>query len=124
MLSTPTIFFADCGSCSPICLTNAVLCVGRAGDEDRARIRDRLRDRVQKGVVFGGVPAADRIGLVMNVFGGIVRVQHELLDIGRAEMEHPRFAMIDPEDGVMMMTGHVGSFAQCRMRFAAALRMR
>src|SRR5580704_2512775 len=99
--------------------------VGRAGDEDRARIRDRLRDRVQKGVVFGGVPAADRIDLVMNVFGGIVRVQHELLDIGRAEMEHPRFAMIDPDDGVMMMmTGHMGSFAQCRMRLAAALRMR
>ena len=48
--------------------------VGRTGDEDRAGIRDRLRDRVQKGVVLGGVPAADRIGLVMNVFGGIVRV--------------------------------------------------
>jgi hypothetical protein len=49
----------------------------------------------------------------MNVFGGIVRVQHQLLDIGRAEMEHPRFAMIDPDDGVMVMTAHMGSFAQC-----------
>jgi hypothetical protein len=78
-----------------------------------------LGDRVKNGVVFGGVPAADRIGLVMNVLGGIVRVQHQLLDIGRAEMEHPRFAMIDPDDGVMVMTGHMGSFAQCRMRFAA-----
>jgi hypothetical protein len=87
--------------------------VGRAGDKDRTGIGDRLRDRMQKSMVFGGVPAADRIGLVMNVFGGIVGVQHQLLDIGRAEMKNARFAMIDPNDGVMMMDGHIGSFAQC-----------
>ena len=90
--------------------------VGRTGDEDRARIGDRLGDRVKKGLIFRGVPAADRIGLVMNVLGGIVGVLHQLLDIGRVEMEYARLAMIDPDDGVMMMTGHIGSSHNAEMR--------
>jgi hypothetical protein len=39
-------------------------------------------------------------------------------------MKHARFAVIDPDDGVMMMAGHIGSSAQCCMRFAASGRMR
>ena len=39
----------------------------------------------------------------MDVLGRMIRVQNELFDICRAEMEHPRFMVIDPNDGMMVM---------------------
>ena len=53
-----------------------------------------------------GVPAPDRIRLVMDVLGRMIRVQNESFDICRAEMEHPRFMVIDPNDGMMVMLAH------------------
>jgi hypothetical protein len=33
-------------------------------------------------------------------------MQDELLDIGRIEMKHPRFPVVDPDDGVEVMLAH------------------
>jgi hypothetical protein len=40
------------------------------------------------------------------VLGGMVRVQNELLDVRRAEMEHARFMVIDPDDGMKVVLAH------------------
>jgi|SRR4051794_28924218 hypothetical protein len=42
----------------------------------------------------------------MDVLGRMIRVQNESFDICRAEMEHPRFMVIDPNDGMMVMLTH------------------
>lgn len=47
-----------------------VLLVGRTGDENGSGIGKRVRDVLQKFVVFARVTAADRIRLVMDVANG------------------------------------------------------
>jgi hypothetical protein len=42
----------------------------------------------------------------MDVLGRMIRVQNESFDICRAEMEHPRFMVIDLNDGMMVMLAH------------------
>jgi hypothetical protein len=42
--------------------------------------------------------------------GRVVGMQHEAVDVGRAEMEHPRLMVIDPDDCVKMVGGHEGPF--------------
>jgi hypothetical protein len=36
----------------------------------------------------------------------MIRVQNEPFDVCRAEMKHPRFTMIDPNDRVLEMLAH------------------
>ena len=57
-------------------------------------------------VILGSVPAPDRVCLVMDVPGRMIRVQNESFDIRRAEMEHPRFMVIDPNDCMIVMLAH------------------
>ena len=57
---------------------------------------------MQELLVFRGVAAADGIRMVMDVYGRIVRMHHMLVRFRRIEMKHARFAMIDPDDGVIM----------------------
>ena len=82
------------------------LCIGRSRNENRAGVRHLLRDAVQKIVVSLGVPAADGTSLVMDILGRMIRMRHEFLDVGRVEMKHTRFAMIDPNDGVIVEFAH------------------
>jgi len=42
----------------------------------------------------------------MDVSGRMIRMQNELLDVCRAEMEHTRFMVIDPNDGMIVMLAH------------------
>ncbi|MGA7971176.1 MAG: hypothetical protein WCA36_00080 [Pseudolabrys sp.] len=84
-------------------LDQIVLGIARPCDEYRASVGDRLRDRVQKFLVRADFAAPHRAGLVMEMLGWVIRVQHQLVGLGRIEMEDPRFAMVDPNDGVVMM---------------------
>ena len=83
--------------------------IGRSGDENRAGVGDRLSDRLQEGVIFRRMSAADGIGLVMDVSCRVVRMQHQFFDVGRAEMKYARFLMVDPNDGVEMMLTHIAA---------------
>ena len=57
---------------------------------------------LQEGLVLRRVSAADGVRLVVDMLGRIVRVENQLVDIGRAEMKYPGLMMIDPDDGVVM----------------------
>ena len=83
------------------------LVLGRARtcDQNGAGIGDRLRHRMQEIMIAAGMPAADGACLVMNMLGRVVRMQHQLLDLGRAEMKYLCLAVIDPDDGVIMAHG-------------------
>ena len=89
-----------------MCLINSVLAFAGPVTRNRAGVRYRLSDRLQEGVILRGVPAADRVGLVVDVSGRMIRVQHEPLHVGRAEMEYARFVVIDPDDRVKMVVVH------------------
>lgn len=80
--------------------------IGRSRDEHRAGIGDRLRDSLKEIVILGGVPASDRVRLMMDVPGRVIRMQHEPLHIGGTEVEHPSFVVIDPNDRMEVMRGH------------------
>ena len=62
---------------------------------------------MKKFMIRGGVSAADRIGLVMDVLGRMLWMDDEPLDIGRTEMKNTSLPVVDPDDGVVMMGGHV-----------------
>jgi hypothetical protein len=42
----------------------------------------------------------------MDVPGRVFGVQNESFDVRRAEMEHARFMVIDPNDGMIVMLAH------------------
>jgi len=79
--------------------------IGRPGNKNRAGVGNRCSDCLEKVVILRRVPAADGICLVVDVPGRMIRVQHQPFDIRRAEMEHPRFMVIDPNNRVEML-GH------------------
>jgi hypothetical protein len=42
----------------------------------------------------------------MDVPGRMIRVLNESFDVGQAEMEHARFMVIDPYDGMIVLLAH------------------
>src|SRR5260221_8544230 len=67
---------------------------------------------LKEGVVLRGVPAPYGVCLMVDVFGGTIRMQHEPFHIGRTEMEHAGFMVIDPDDRMKVMATHgIGPFA-------------
>jgi len=72
------------------------LLVGRTGHENRARIGNCRRYPLQEGLVFGGIATADALRLVVQVLRGMVRVDHQAVDLGGVEVEDPGLVMIDP----------------------------
>jgi hypothetical protein len=42
----------------------------------------------------------------MDVAGRMIRMNNELFNVCRTEMEHARFAVIDPDDRVIMLLAH------------------
>lgn len=67
-------------------------------------------------LILRRVPAADGICLVVDVPGRMVRVQHQPFDIRRAEMEHPRFMMIDPNNRVVVRSHGMSPFEQWNLQ--------
>src|ERR1700686_2160158 len=56
----------------------------------------------------------------MDVPGRMIRVQNESFDVCRAEMEHARFMVINPNDGMIVVLVHgIGSFSFWRSMVAA-----
>jgi hypothetical protein len=82
------------------------LCVGRSGDETSACVGNGFGDGVEIVVIRGDVSAPDRVRLVMNMFGRMIRAQNEPFDIRSVEMEHTRFTVIDPDHRVIVMLAH------------------
>ena len=80
--------------------------VGRAGDQDRMRVSQSARNAVEIVLILGRFSGADTVRLVVQVFGRIVRMLHELIDALAIKVKHARFAMIDPNDGVVV-AGHL-----------------
>ena len=79
------------------------LCVRRTGNKNLARISDGLGDGMKIALIFGRMATPDRICLVMDVSGRMIRMQVQLVHVSQAEMEYPRLMMIDPDDGVIMV---------------------
>jgi hypothetical protein len=49
---------------------------------------------------------------MVDVLGRMIRMQHEPFHIGRTEVEHAGFMVIDPDDRVKVMATHgIGPFA-------------
>jgi hypothetical protein len=98
-LHQPGIMLADV-------LDQLGLGIGWSRNENRASICNRLSDSLKEGVILRGVPAPYGVGLMVDVSGRVIRVQNEPFHIGRAEMEHPCFMVIDPNDRMKVMAAH------------------
>ena len=57
---------------------------------------------MEKILILCRVPAADGIGFVVNVPGGVMGVQNQAIGVYRSEMKDSGFVMIDPYDRVVM----------------------
>ena len=90
--------------------------IGWPGNQNRAGVGNRCGDGLEKVVILRRVPAADGICLVVNVPGRMIRVQHQPFDIRRAEMEHPRFMVIDLNDRVVVLSHGMSPFEQWNLR--------
>ena len=58
-------------------------------------------------MIRADMPVSHGVGLVMDVLRRMLRPHDQSFDLGRAEMENAGLAMIDPDDGVVVMSGHV-----------------
>jgi len=81
--------------------------VRRAGDENGIGVGESFDDGMKVLMICSSVTAPDRIGLVMDVFGRMLWMDDEPLDIGRTEMKNTSLPVVDPDDGEEMMGGHV-----------------
>ena len=87
--------------------------IGWPRNENRAGVCDRLSDSLKEGVILGGVPAPYGVCLMVDVLGRTIWMQHEPFHIGRTEMEHAGFMVIDPDDRMKVRVTHgIGPFAQ------------
>ena len=82
------------------------LCIRRPGDEHCARIGNRFGDVMKIVGTRRCVPASDGVCLVMDMSGRMIRMQDERFDVGRIEMKHASFTVIDPDHGVIVVLGH------------------
>jgi len=93
--------------------------IGWPRNENRAGVCDRLSDSLKEGVILRGVPAPDGVCLMVDVLGRMIRVQHEPFHIGRTEMEHAGFMMIDPNDRMKVMATHGMRLSSAEYRTAS-----
>jgi hypothetical protein len=70
------------------------------GHEKGLRASDRRRDIFEEGMILGGMSAAHRICLVMDMGVGIVWMKHKLIGLQSVEMEDTGLAMVDPQNCV------------------------
>jgi hypothetical protein len=86
-------------------LGQLVFSLGWASNEHRASVGNGLRDLLKVNGVDSRMTAANSVGPMMNMAGGIMRVKHKPFNIGNIEMENACFKMVDPDDR-MIMTRH------------------
>jgi hypothetical protein len=98
--------FRQLGIMEPNMLGQFFLCIRGSGDENGARVCDRLGDGLEIVMIHRDMPAADGIRLVMDVFGRMIWMQNESLYLSRIEVKHARFAVINPNDRVIVMLCH------------------
>jgi len=98
--------FRQLGIMEPNMLGKFLLCIRGAGNENRARVCDRLGDGLEIVMIHRDMPAADGICLVMYVPGRMIRMQNESFYFSRIEVKHTRFAVINPNDRVIVMLCH------------------
>ena len=80
--------------------------IGWSRNENCAGVCNRLGDCLKESVILRGMPAPDRVCLVVDVFGRVIRVRHEPFHVGWAEMEYACLMMIDPDSRMKVMIGH------------------
>jgi len=80
--------------------------VCRSGNENRSSVCNRFHDGVKVVVILCGISASDGIGFMMKVSCRMIRMQNESFHVRRAEMENAGFAMINPDDGMIVMDAH------------------
>ena len=88
--------------------------VGWPGNQNRSSVGDRLSDCPEEVLIFRGVTRTDGVRLVVNVPGRMIRMNHKLFDVGRAEMKDAGLMVVDPNDRVKVMGVHTSTF--CRLR--------
>ncbi len=81
-----------------------VLLIGRADDQNRAGVGDRLRRLFEERAIFGD-PMAGALLAVVNVPDRVVRADDALVRIFDVEVKDAGLGVIDPHDGVKM-AGH------------------
>jgi len=96
--------------------------IRRTGDQYCAGGTDCTDHVLKEGVIFGGVPAADRVRFVMDVSSGMLRMHDDLVNIRRVEMKHPRFMVIDPDGSVIVVRQDVLRNGRPTVRTKYALR--
>jgi hypothetical protein len=72
-------------------------------DQDLAGIADGIQNLLEELLAFMDMPAADRIGFVMNMPRRHLGVKDNLIGAGKAEVKNAGLLMVDPDDGVEMM---------------------
>jgi len=75
----------------------------RSQDQDFAGIADGIQNLLEEWLAFVDMPAADRIGFVMNMPRRHLGVKDNLIGAGKAEVKNAGLLMVDPDDGVEMM---------------------
>jgi hypothetical protein len=74
-----------------------------AGDEDGTCVCNRFSDRLEEGVILRSMSAADGVRLMMDMSGGIMWVENQLVDVRPIEMKYASFMMIYPDDGMIVL---------------------
>ena len=86
-------------------LYELVLGAGGTRDQHFAGATNCLDHRAKEVLIFRAMPAADGIGLVMNMPCGVLGMDLLKLNLVRVEMEHARLVVIYPND-CMKNLGH------------------
>jgi len=78
-------------------------CARRSKNQDFAGIADGIHDLFEEMLAFMDMPAANRIGLGMNMPRRHVGMKNNLIGAGEAEMEDVGLHMVDPDGRVEMV---------------------
>ena len=70
------------------------------GHKHRPRVRNGLSYMLKVVMVLCCMPAANAIGLVVDMPGRAMRMQQTLIGLCNVEMEDASFEVIDPDDRV------------------------
>jgi hypothetical protein len=76
--------------------------VRRPRDEYSSGTRNGVCHVLKEILVLRRVAAADAVGLMVNVARRVLWVQHDAIDLCNVEMKDARFAVVDPNDGVIV----------------------
>jgi hypothetical protein len=78
--------------------------IRRARDQYRSSLGDSLSNALEELVVDGRVAAVPGIGFVMDMLVRVGTANGRVVDIRSAELKHLGLAMINPYDGMIMVT--------------------